>query len=252
MFKKFLASVGVGAVKIDTQLEKDQFTAGETVNGKVVLRGGDVEQQIDAIHIFLMTEAIRESNDTKVREKVALKKYPIASKLSIQPKEEKEIPFTIQLPLDAPASLGRLPIWFETGADIPMALDPEDRDPIKLTPHPYVDSVLEALKQVGFQLKKVEMEYSKQFGYVQEFEFYPGPEFRQYLDELEAIFLVRENQLSVMIEVDRRARGLGGLFAEALEMDESRIGLTFTSNELSQDPSRLVPKLRTAIERNMR
>lgn len=249
MFKKLLASVGVGAAKVDTQLEKEQFVPGETVHGKVVIQGGDVEQTIDSIHIFLMTEAIREVDDRKVKEKVALQKYPVANQETIKEGETKEIPFSIQLPYHAPASLGRLPIWFETGLDIPMALDPEDRDPIKVSPHPYIEKVMNALEShLGFRLRKVEMESSKRFGYVQEFEFTPVGEYRSYLDELEVIFFLQENHVDVMLEVDRRARGLGGLFAEALEMDESRAKVTFTRQELDGSLDAVARKLQQTID----
>ncbi|MCA1010529.1 sporulation protein [Halobacillus halophilus] len=249
MFKKFLASVGVGAAKVDTQLEKAQFVPGEDVHGKVVIKGGDVEQSIDSIHIFLMTEALRESGDKKIKEKVAIQKYPIAHQETIKEGETKEIPFTIQLPYHTPASLGRLPLWFETGLDIPMALDPEDRDPIKVSPHPYIEKVLDAIEnRLGFRLREVEMEYSKHLGYVQEFEFAPVGEYRSYLDELEAIFFLKENHLDVMLEVDRRARGLGGLFAEALEMDESRTKVTLTSQELNGSLDSVARKLQQTID----
>ncbi|MBM7551551.1 sporulation protein [Thalassobacillus pellis] len=249
MFKKLLASVGIGAAKVDTQLEKDQFVPGEDVHGKVVIKGGDVEQSIDSIHIFLMTEAIREVDDRKVKEKVVLEKYPISNQLTVKEGETKELPFSIKLPYHVPASLGRLPIWFETGLEIPMALDPEDRDPIKIAPHPYINKVLDALENnLGFHLRKVEMEASKRFGYVQEFEFTPRGEYRSYLDELEVIFFLQENHVDVMLEVDRRARGLGGLFAEALEMDESRTKVTLTSGELNGPSSAVAQKLQQAID----
>ncbi|ARI77802.1 sporulation protein [Halobacillus mangrovi] len=248
MFKKLLASVGVGAAKVDTQLEKEHFIPGEDVHGKVVIKGGDVDQTIDSIHIFLMTEAVREVDDRKVKEKVALQKYPITKQETIKEGETKEIPFSIKIPYHAPASLGRLPIWFETGLDIPRALDPEDRDPIKVAPHPYIESVLDALSHLGFQLRKVEMESSKRFGYVQEFEFTPGGEYRSYLDELEVIFFLQKNHVDVMIEVDRRARGLGGLFAEALEMDESRAKVTFSSQELNGPLDAVTRKLQHMID----
>lgn len=249
MFKKLLASAGVGAAKVDTQLEKDQFAPGETVHGKVVIKGGDVEQAIDTIHIFLMTEATREVNDKKVKEKVALQKYPIANQETIKADETKDIPFSIQLPYQTPTTLRKLPIWLETGLDIPMALDPEDRDPIKVSPHPYVEKVLKALEEnLGFRLRKVEMEYSKRFGYVQEFEFAPGGKYRSYLDELEAIFFLKEDHIDIMLEVDRRARGLGGLFSEALEMNESRENVTLAEHELNGSLDTIASKLQQTID----
>ncbi|MCA0988138.1 sporulation protein [Guptibacillus algicola] len=249
MFKKLLASVGVGAAKVDTQLEKDYFVPGEHVHGKVVIKGGDVEQSIDSIHIFLMTEAIREVDDKKIREKVALEKFQVANQETIKEREIKEIPFSIQLPYHTPASFGRLPVWFETGLDIPMALDPKDRDLIKVSPHPSIKKVIEALESyLGFHVKKVEMEQSKRYGYVQEFEFTPSGEYRAYLDELEAIFFLHDTYLDVLLEVDRRARGLGGLFAEALEMDESVASVRLSNDDLNGPLEVIAQKLQQKID----
>ncbi|TKD71246.1 sporulation protein [Pseudalkalibacillus hwajinpoensis] len=249
MLKKFLARVGVGAAKVDTLLEKDKFVPGEVVHGKVVIKGGEVDQSIDSIHIFLMTEAIREVDDRKVKEKVELQKYPIADQETVKEGETKEIPFSIQLPYHTPASLGRLPVWFETGLDIPLALDPKDRDLIHVSPHPYVEKVLDALESyLGFHVRKVEMELSKHYGYVQEFELTPSGEYRAYLDELEVIFFLHENHVDVMLEIDRRARGLGGLFAEALEMDESVAKVTLSSEELNGPVDVVARKLQQQID----
>ena len=66
MFKKLLASVGIGSAKVDTQLVSDQLLPGEEVRGKVVIQGGGAEQQIEKINLFVMTEAVREKDDRKV------------------------------------------------------------------------------------------------------------------------------------------------------------------------------------------
>ncbi|WP_079529539.1 sporulation protein [Halobacillus hunanensis] len=248
MFKKLMARAGIGAAKVDTQLEKLEFQPGEAVDGKVVVQGGEVDQEIDQITVFLMTEALREADDKKIKETVKLDEYRISEAFVIRAKETKEIPFTIEIPIHAPATLNRLPLWFETGLDMPMALDAGDRDYIKVSVHPYTESILEAAERdLGFRLKKVEMEYSKRHGYVQEFEFLPGGEFRGYLDELELIFFLDHQGVRVFMQVDRKARGLGGLFAEALEMDESNIQLYFSKDELEAGASSLARKLGTAI-----
>lgn len=250
MFKKILASVGIGSATVDTQLEKDTFVPGEEVHGKVIVQGGETAQSIDAIHLFLMTEAIREVNERKIKEKVSLKTYRIGDEMEIKEGETTEIPFSVQLPLHAPASLERLSIWFETGLDIPMALDPEDRDPITVKPHPHIQRVLVALEDhLDFHLSNIEMEYSKIHGFLQEFEFSAGEGYREYLDELETIFLLSEDKLDVMLEVDRRAKGLGGLFAEALEMDENRTKVTLSSEELGGPVEQVAEKLQSVIDR---
>ncbi|WP_237458274.1 sporulation protein [Pontibacillus yanchengensis] len=250
LFKKFMASLGVGAAKVDTQLEKERYVAGEVVNGKVVMKGGNAAQQIDRINLFLMTEVIKEVDDRKVREEEVLHSFNITEAFTLQEEEEKEIEFSFRLPLDTPASFGRLPIWFQTGLDIPMALDPQDRDHIHVDPSENVQTVLTAVQHdLGFSLRKVEVEFAKNHQIVQEFEFSPGGKFRSDLDELEILFFPKESGLDLVLQVDRRAKGLGGLLAEALDADESYVRTHFTNEELSESPSEVAEKLEQVISR---
>ena len=50
-FNKVFASVGIGAAKVDTKLEKDRVMPGEEVRGIVEIRGGNTEQNIDDIYL---------------------------------------------------------------------------------------------------------------------------------------------------------------------------------------------------------
>ncbi|MFC4558285.1 sporulation protein [Virgibacillus kekensis] len=249
MLKKWLASAGIGSAEVDTQLDNDNLVPGEVVSGKVVIKGGNAEQQIDRINLFLMTEALREVNDNKVRQKVTLGSFTVGSGFTIGKGEKKELDFSFTLPIHTPPTLGRTKVWVQTGLDVPNAVDPKDRDFVRVEPHRSMNTVLDALtNQLGFQLRKVEMEYSKRYNYVQEFEFLPGREFRRDLDELEAMFFMRENGVEIVLQVDRRANGLGGLFAEALEMDESFVRVSFTNEEISQGTHAVADKLHRTIK----
>jgi sporulation-control protein len=249
MFKKLLASAGIGNAKVDTQLENDQLLPGESVSGKVVIQGGNMEQQIDRINLFVMTEAVRERDDRKYYEKVVLEKFTIGNSFAIKEGETKEIDFKFILPTHTPPSLGRTKVWVQTGIDVPSAVDPSDRDFVHVLPHPYMKTVLDALTNVlGFDLRKVEMEYSRRYRYVQEFEFYPSHEFRYALDELEAMFFIKENQIEIVLQVDRRAKGLGGLFAEALEMDENYVKVLFDNDDIERGAVFLAEQLKRVMK----
>ncbi len=91
------------------------------------------------------------------------------------------------------------------------------------------------------------MEYSRRYRYVQEFEFYPGGEFRRDLDELEVIFFMNTSSADLRIQVDRRAKGLGGLFAEALDMDESFVRLSISNDDCNQGIQYVADILRNTI-----
>lgn len=248
MFKKLLASVGIGSARVDTQLENDRLAPGEEVRGKVVIQGGSTEQQIDRINLFVMTEALRERDDRKFYEKVTLGSFVVGNSFTIRAGETREVDFRFELPVHTPPTLGRTRIWVQTGLDVPSAVDPTDRDFIDVKPHPYMNTVLDALTNVlGFHLRKVEMEYSRRYKYVQEFEFYPSPEFRRDLDELEAMFFMQPDRVDVVLQVDRRAKGLGGLFAEAMDMDESFVRVSFTNSDIARGSSYVAQQLRNVI-----
>ncbi|WP_100013333.1 sporulation protein [Lentibacillus sediminis] len=250
MLKKWLASAGIGNAKVDTQLDNDQLVPGEEVSGKIVLEGGNAEQQVDQIHLFLMTEAARERNDKKVYEKLKLEAVTVGNSFTIGEGEKKELDFRFKLPLQTPPTVGRTKVWIQTGMDVPNAVDPKDRDFIRVKPHQNMGAVLEALtNELGFRLKSAEMEYSKRYRYVQEFEFSPGHEFKRDLDELEVMFFMREGSIELVLQVDRRAKGLGGLFAEALEMDESFTRVSFTDSEINQGVQTVADKLRNTIRK---
>ncbi|MRG85631.1 sporulation protein SpoOM [Salinibacillus xinjiangensis] len=251
MLKKWLASVGIGSAKVDTQLDNTQLEPGQEVQGKVVIQGGNTEQQIDRIQLFVMTEVVREKDDRKVYDNVVLDSFSIGQSFVIQEGERKEIDFQFTLPVHTPPTFKKTKVWIQTGLDVPNAIDPNDRDFIQVKPHSYMNILLDALtNHLGFQLRKVEMEYSRRYRYVQEFEFLPGNEFRRDLDELEAMFFMKENGVDVLLQVDRRAKGIGSLFDEALDMDESFVRLTFPANELKSDTSSVADTLRRTIQQH--
>lgn len=249
-FNKMLASIGIGGAKVDTKLEKSVYTAGETIRGQVEISGGSTEQQIDSIYLTVYTTFIRESDDRKYTDHAAVKKHKLNEPFKIGANEKKSIPFSMELPIDTPITYGNTRVWVATGLDIKNAADPGDKDYIEVHPTKLTASILEEVGQLGFRLRQVECEQtsrriSSRYPFVQEFEFIPtGGPFRGKLDELEVIFLAQEKEKAeLLIQVDRKARGLGGLFAEALELDETYVRLTVTSQEI---PS-LNEKLRKEI-----
>lgn len=232
IFKKLLASVGIGAAKVDTRLYDDSLILGEILNGEVYITGGDVSQDIDDIYLYLATEYQREVDDNTVTEECVLVKHCLSERFNLQPKEAKVIPFSFQLPYETPLTLRNQPVYVRTGLDISLAVDPKDTDYIQVRPHPLMQTVLDAIENLGFQLYKVDCEYNPHFGstypFVQEFEFRPIGNYRGRLDELEVIFTLNSDLLEVFLELDKRARGFGGFLQEAFDMDERYVRFQVT------------------------
>jgi sporulation-control protein len=239
LFNKVLAQIGIGAATVDTKLVKAQLTAGEKIEGTIEVYGGNTDQNIDSIYLRLYTSYVREIDDKKVKENVVLNTFKINDPFTIQPGDRKDIPFSFDLPIDTPATMGNTRVWVTTGLDIKNAIDPRDIDHVEVLPSPVIQASIRAMNEIGLRLRQVECEEAphrlrRRLPFMQEFEFVPakGP-FYGKLDEVELTFLPDgPDQFEVFMEVDRRARGLSGLFAEALDMDESIVRFQVTNEEI--------------------
>ncbi|MEH7344512.1 sporulation protein [Bacillus sp. JJ1532] len=229
-FNKVLASVGIGSAKVDTKLVQDTVTPGGEIRGVVEIRGGNVEQKIDAIYLSINTTYLKESDDKKYTVTGLIDRFQITASFTLLANERKEIPFSFIIPSDTPLSIGKTKLWVSTGLDIKNAVDPTDKDYLRVVPNELMDSVFQAINSLGFRLREAECEYASsrfrsRLPFIQEFEFVPtsGP-FRGRLDELEITFFpISSNEIQILMQVDRKVRGLGSLFSEALNLDESHV-----------------------------
>jgi len=252
-FNRMMASIGIGAAQVDTLLEKNRYSPGESVQGVVKIKGGSVAQQVDNIYISVMTQYVKEVDDRKVYENAEISRQHVASPFTIQPGEAKEIPFAFALPLNTPLTIGRSPVWLKTGLDIKSAVDPKDDDRIEVVPNRAMQTALDALSELGFRLRNAECEYAPRFGYgtfVQELEFVPASgDYRGKLDELEVIFAQKADSIDLYLQIDRKARGLASLFAEALDMDETNVRCTLDAASLAAGSRAVANQLDAVIRR---
>jgi sporulation-control protein len=233
---RMLASFGVGSATVDAQLESTQLNPGGSLKGKIVITGGKVEQAIDSIYLFLMTQYTKEVDDRKVTQNYQLGSYKITEQVNINPGEVEEIPFSFELPIDTPISIGQAPVWIKTGLDIKNAVDPVDQDFLQIQPTQEVGKVLSALDEMGFVLRKSNCVQAprwlrNKYPFVQEFEFIPRGKYSGDLDELEVIFSMKDNSLEVMLEIDKRGKGLLGFLEEAMDADEKIVRFRLTGSE---------------------
>ncbi|CAJ1001746.1 MULTISPECIES: sporulation protein [Bacillales] len=256
MFKKLLASVGIGSAQVDARLEQDSLMPGDMVRGEIHIAGGDVAQEIDDIYMYVVTHYEREVNDSKVKEECILVKHRLSERFTLLPKERRVLPFAFQLPYETPLTIGRQPVYLRTGLDIKNAIDPADSDFIEVRPHPLMAKVLDAIQRIGFQLYKVDCEYNRYLGrrypFVQEFEFRPIGPYRSRLEELEAVFHLRDGELEVLLELDKRARGLLGALEEAFNLDERYARFRLTEADLNRPTDMIADQIEEIIRRNIR
>lgn len=236
MFDKLMAAVGIGSARVDTLLESATAEAGGVLKGEVHIQGGEVSQDLDALVLDLASEAIKEVDDKKVRIGHPWASVEVCGAMTIAAGEERRIPFELPLPLLSPLSVGRQhpKTWVATRADIAMALDPRDKDPLRILPGPVHRAAFEAMEALGFVMTGAPLELSRKnpaTGCLQEFEFKPAPGSRfGHLDEAEIAFLpaARGDGLDLLVQRDTRATGLGSLLSEMAGTDErfSRLPLS--------------------------
>ncbi|MBP2241224.1 sporulation-control protein [Cytobacillus eiseniae] len=239
LFNKMLASVGIGSAKVDTKLESEIVSPGGELRGIVEIQGGNVEQRIEDIYLSLHTTYVKETDDKKYTVNGLIDRFQLAESLILKANEKKVIPFSFLLPADVPLTIGKTKVWISTGLDIKGAVDPTDKDYLRVVPNQLMDSVFQSLSGLGFRLREAECEQAphrlrRRLPFIQEFEFVPisGP-FRGRLDELEITFFPNSNgDLEVLMQVDRKVRGLGSLFSEALNMDEANIRFVLNQGDI--------------------
>ncbi|ATJ82525.1 sporulation protein [Halomonas beimenensis] len=243
MFDKLMAAVGIGSARVDTLLESDAAEAGGLLKGEVLIKGGEVSQDLDALVLDLASEAIKEVDDKRVRIGHPWASVEVCGAMSIGPGDTRRVPFEVTLPLLSPLSVGRShpKTWVATRADIAMALDPRDKDPLRILPGPVHRAAFEAMERLGFVMTGAPLELSRRnpaTGCLQEFEFKPAPGSRfGHLDEAEIAFLPssRGAGLDLLVQRDTRATGLGSLLSEMAGTDERFYRLPLGGHETAEE-----------------
>lgn len=234
MLDKILASIGIGAARVDARITSAGVRQGDDLVGEVHVIGGSVEQSISQIYMYLYTEYNREVGGAQSRQKEVLASYRISDSLVIRPNETRIIPFQLRVPHHAPISFRTQQVYLSTGLDIDMAIDPKDKDLITVLPDPLIEQVFAQAEEMGFHHTSESgyCEYKKHIHrmvpFVQEFELRPTKHFQDELDEIELIFDVYSEGVDVLLEVDRKAKSARGLLKDMLGLDERYVRFTIS------------------------
>lgn len=131
MWKEFLSSIGIGSVKVDTVLEKGQFTIGEVIEGNVVITGGKVTVPIESIVLQLVYqfEEVRDDSDFSSHEK-EMERLTIDIDREIPSGEIQDFPFGIVLQKNHPVTEDNKQTFLRTTVIIPQSVDATDQDEI--------------------------------------------------------------------------------------------------------------------------
>lgn len=252
IFDKVMASTfGVGGAKVDTIIHTKNIMPGKRIEGICKIMGGNIEQHINDISIDVYTDYKEEVDDKIMNRVQRIQSHSIEIGRSILPNETYEVKFSFILYKRVPVTMHKSKAWISTYLDIKSGKDTSDRDYINVGFNDYMQNVVDAITDLGFSLREVENEHCKArlngFNFIQEFEFIPTRgNFRGRLDELELVFIPTNTHVDIILEVDRKVRGLMSFISESMGLDETKLrirlenGTKYSKDEIKNEIERLL------------
>ena len=226
MFEKLLSSFSIGSAKVDTRLEKTSYVPGEQMRGQVLVFGGEQPEKIIDIYIRFITEYVKYPNSQRYHLNSCLSCYKITPTFFIQPKEIKEFPFIVAIPLTAPLTMFTQRVYINITLDIESFAYTKNSDSIEIRPLILMEKVLYGMEYLGFYLVSAYCEYDTELArnceFIQKIRFNPGKDYlKTKIDKIDIIFLFSPpNQINVVLNVDKN---LGAFFQELFKEDKTRL-----------------------------
>jgi sporulation-control protein len=213
VFRKLMAAFGAG-VEVDTVLHNSNVRPGDTLQGRVNFKGGGSEYKVEGIFIDFTAVVEVESGDNEYQSTFSFLRSQITGPFLLQAGQAHSAPFSIPVPWETPISaiaghpLRGMRLGVATELALAGALDKGDLDPLFVNPLPVQEHVLAGLDRMGFRFKKADLERGTLRGshmpFFQEIEYYAGPEYGRYFNELELTFITGPAAMDVILEADKR------------------------------------------------
>ena len=134
MLKKFLSSIGIGSLKVDTIIDHPEIAHGEPLIGTIYIDGGQSEQLIEYIKLEILkrTEGHREDSDFDVTVDIVAK-HSIEMVGSVKSKETRMVPFELMPDERWKSNDPNVKLYLRTTVNIVNSVDVHDEDEIVYT-----------------------------------------------------------------------------------------------------------------------
>lgn len=240
MLGTFFRAMGRGeAASVDIVLDDPRAMPGTILSGHGTIRAGSRARTLGETLLELVTTAQIETGNGHQPGEIVLG-HTALPPVDLGAGEEIDFTFQIDVPADAPLSIGGTASVLRSRISVSPGRDCERRDHVEIVATPAMAGVFEAADLLGLHLESVELEYNprRNFPFVQEFDFAAGHSGLP-VKEVEISLRPTETSVQVCLTVDRR-RGLFGARGER--------GARFTPGEGELEPAVLAQILRARIE----
>lgn len=221
MFQKVMASLGQGGATVDARILDRHVRPGGTLHGEVILVGGQVDQEVDALAVTLLARVEQGPNGETTD--LPFQEVRLAGRELVRAGAQIKVPFEVQMSWETPVTtvygkyLTGMAVGLQTNLNLARTVvDPQDVDAIPIEPLPAQHRVLDAMTRIGFQFREANLVKNRidgvdqQLPFFQEVSFTPSPAFATAFDEVAVTFLARPRDVQVVLDVHKRVRVLKG------------------------------------------
>ncbi|MDA2813410.1 sporulation protein [Nocardiopsis sp. RSe5-2] len=229
--KRVLSRAGlVDPVKVDLVLDPPDTYPGAPARGRIELVGGQAEARVTVVDLRMRTRVWKvDAEGDRVLVSEVWGTYGVGGDFTLAPREERTVPFTFPLPLQASltrawgAPLPKAEFSLVARARLAWSLDATDTADLHVHPLPVQQAVLDTLHGLGLRPSNAEAARGTADSRIQELDFHqvlefaPGPGCAVDAKKVELILLPGPDWTGVYLKVRR-----GGLLPgrkESLRID---------------------------------
>lgn len=230
MLKKLFSKLGFGSAKIDLQLDQDTVVMGETITGKLIVQGGEFDQEINEVMVHLKVKSNYRQNDSNRYVNMAIASSRPVESFYLQKNERKEFPFKMNIPNYIAMSSLNTRYYFSSNLDIEDGLDSDDCDYVTILPSGLMKNFME-----GFGLLGCKVRGEGFTGTYQLLDFQTTTWLRGKLDELVFHFEPAQSHSVIAghFEIDKKTFGAQGALMDKLDLDEKKGYYSFSKDQLA-------------------
>lgn len=179
--KRLLARLGAGSAEVETILDVEEVQPGGTIQGRVHLLGGEVEQTIQHVTVGLEARAAIEAGDElqgEIGDQSPFRSQLLAEDFTLRAHQAAQLPFSMPVPWECPvtmlggSSLPGVQVGLTTELAIAHSIDRGDLDMIEVHPLVPQELLLAALVRLGFGVLRGDLVHERLTGAAQELPFH--------------------------------------------------------------------------------